>query len=181
MFLKTKSKKTCCCLLNYKFSLCWSISRVVQSPLSMPWPIMCSVSLQLGACMELAMFPLLTMLPTPRLWRLCRRTRQWRLQRTAATQATPCLKPFLQRPSSCLSMTSIRHIDCARIYSSIVVCAILEGCHLNLCFFMQIIGKQTMKHDCVCMFHLLMSLSHMPALMLHACKLTTLEHWELFL
>lgn len=116
---------------NIQLSFCSSNPRVVQSHLSMPWPTTCSVSLQPGACMELAMSQLLTMLPTPRLWQLCRRTRRWPLRRTAATQATPCPKPFPQQPSNCLSMTSIRHIDCDRVYSSSAVRPVMWGCHLN--------------------------------------------------
>lgn len=138
----------------FQFSFCSSNPRVVQSHLSMPWPITCSVSLQPAACMELAMSQLLTTLPTPRLSRLCRRTRQWQLQRMAATQAMPCLKPFLQQPSSCLSTMSIRHIDCARVHSSSAVCPVMWGCHLNsfkkrMCFYANFWKADNEKRLCV--------------------------------
>lgn len=96
-------------------SLFCAFSRVVQSPLSMPWPTMYSVFQQLVAYMELAMSPLQTMLPTQPLWLLFRRMQQLQLQHMEDTLATLCHKPSLQRPSSCLYTMCTRHIDCACI------------------------------------------------------------------
>lgn len=118
---------------------------------------MYNVSQQLGACMDPATSPLQTTLPTQRHWLLCRRMQRWQqLQHMGDTQGMLCHKPSLPQPSSCLSMMSTRHIDCACDLTTTAACPTYGGitwtCQcpkaLRECLLTWIFREQTMiKYD----------------------------------
>lgn len=110
--------------------------RDVQSLPSMPWLTTYSASQQPAACMEPGTSPSQTTRPIRRLWRLCRKTRPWRLRRTEATPATLCHRPSPPQPSSCPSTMSTRHTDWEA-----------ETPATSSCLWLKMTSQQCLSHD----------------------------------